>query len=85
LHENPGTDNNSRNPTISDNTAGQSDNQLPVVNPQENLPISLRKQRRTRSASTHLKDFVTQKYDIANFISYKYCTPSFQNFIASLL
>jgi hypothetical protein len=44
LHEDPGTDSNSINPTTPGSTAGQSDSQLSFVNPQDNLPIALRKQ-----------------------------------------
>jgi hypothetical protein len=44
----------------------------------------LRKQTRTRTTPGHLKDFVGYRHNIANFISYKHCSSTFQSFIASL-
>jgi hypothetical protein len=44
----------------------------------------VRRSTRARNSPEYLKDYIRPKHDIANFISYKYCSPSFQSFIASL-
>jgi hypothetical protein len=84
MHMDPGTTNNTRSSVAPICTTRHSDNQLSIPTPQDNLPIALRKPTRTKNTPGHLKDFVGYKHDIANFISYKYCSPSFQSFIASL-
>lgn len=62
-----------------------STNQPSIPIPQENdLPIALRKPTRSSNIPTRLKDYVGYKHNIANFISYKHCSPSFQSFISSL-
>ena len=50
----------------------------------EGVPIALRKPNRSSNIPTRLKDYVGYKHDIANFMSYKNCSSSFQSFIASL-
>jgi hypothetical protein len=84
VHEDPGTDSTPINYVTPISSGGQSDNRIPIVNPQESLPIALRKPTRVRNSPEYLKDYVRPRHDIANFISYKYCSPSFQSFIASL-
>jgi hypothetical protein len=82
MHGDPGTNSNFYDSAAPINTTGQSDNQPSTSS--ENFPIAVRKSPRTRNPPRYLKDFVGHKYDIANYISYKYCNPSFQSFIASL-
>jgi hypothetical protein len=84
MHKDPGTDCTYPNSTTPISTGGQGDNQISTVNPQANLPIALRKPARTRATPGHLKDFVGYRHNIANFISYQHCSPTFQSFIASL-
>jgi hypothetical protein len=82
MHGDPGTNSNFYDSAAPINTTGQSDNQPSTSS--ENFPIAVRKSPRTRNPPRYLKDFVGHKYDITNYISYKYCNPSFQSFIASL-
>jgi hypothetical protein len=85
MHEDPGTDLHSLSPVAPTSTTGHSENQLPNLEPQENdLPIALRKSTRSSNTPPRLRDYVGYKHNIANFISYKHCSPSFQSFIASL-
>ena len=79
MREGPGTNTMPSNSVAPTSTSGQSDNQLST--PVDNLPIALRRPTRTRNTPGYLKDY---KHDIANHISYKYCSPSLQSFIASL-
>lgn len=81
MHEDPGTNLHSLSPVAPTRTIGQGSNQLSTHDSQTDLPIALRKPTRTLNVPSYLKDY---KHDIANFISYKHCSPSFQSFIASL-
>jgi hypothetical protein len=47
-------------------------------------PIALRKPVRRTEIPARLKDCVGYKHDVAKFISYDKCSPSFKGFIASL-
>jgi transposase InsO family protein len=85
MPEDPGTDLHSLSPVAPTSTTGHSDNQLPNLEPQENeLPIALRKSTRSSNIPPRLRDYVGYKHNIANFISYKHCSPSFRSFITSL-
>ena len=84
MHEDSGNDDHSPSPVAPTSTIGHSDNQLSTLVPQDELPIALRKPTRTLNATSHLKDYVGYKHNIANFITYRHCSPSFQGFIASL-
>ena len=87
MHGDPGNNPqdslNPSNPPTS--TLEQGENQLSTEPSLENdLPIALRKPTRSSNVPARLKDYVGHKYDIANFVSYKNCSPFFQSFIASL-
>ena len=72
-------------PNAPTSTLEQGENQLSTEPSLENdLPIALRKPTRSSNVPARLKDYVGHKYDIANFVSYKNCSPFFQSFIASL-
>ena len=49
--------------------------------PENDQPIAVRKPTRSSNIPAYLKDY---KHDISNFISYEFCNPSFQSFVASL-
>jgi hypothetical protein len=51
---------------------------------QQQLKIS-RKPTRSSNVRAHLKHYVGYKHDISNFISYKSCSPSFQNLLPLLI
>jgi hypothetical protein len=85
MHDNP--DNSTQSPCslVPVSTLEQGENQPPTQSSSHNdLPIALRKPHRSSNIPTHLKDYVGYKHDIANFMSYKNCSSSFQSFIASL-
>jgi hypothetical protein len=82
MHEDPCTNSHSLSPNAPPSTIEQGDNQLYTQPPPENdQPIAVRKPTRSSNIPAHLKDY---KHDISNFISYKFCNPSFQSFVASL-
>lgn len=83
MHGNPSTDH-SPGPIAPTSATGQSDNQFSISVPQDELPIALRKPTRNLNVPSHLKDYVGYRHNIANFISYKNCSPSFHSFITSL-
>jgi hypothetical protein len=57
-----------------------------IVNPVviSNAPIALKKPVRYTKIHVPLKDCVGYKHDVAKYISYEKCSPSFKGFIASL-
>jgi hypothetical protein len=79
MHEDPGTSTIPSNSVAPTSISWHNENQLSTS--VDSLPIALRKSSRTRNTPGYLKDY---KYDIANYISYEYCSPSLQTFIASL-
>jgi transposase InsO family protein len=84
MHEDPGTNSLSFSPVTPTSTMGPGDNQLATPNPQNDLPIALRKPTRSLNVPRYLKDYIGHKHDIAHFMSYKHCSPSFQSFLVSL-
>jgi hypothetical protein len=88
MHEDSGTNSHSLSPDAPSSILEQGDNQVPpqvtLIPPKIDIPIALRKATRSSNIPAHLKDYVGYKHDIANFISYKTCSPSFQSFISSL-
>jgi hypothetical protein len=85
MHEDPHNGTQSPDPIYPSSTLEQGENQ-PSTQPSSHndLPIALRKPHRSSNIPAHLKDYVGYKHDIANFMSYKNCSSSFQSFIASL-
>jgi hypothetical protein len=57
---------------------------VPSSSPSPDCSIALRKEARKTNIPARLKDCVGYKHDIANFVSYEKCSPSFKGFIASL-
>ena len=85
MHEDPNIIPESPDPIAPSSTLKQGENQsFTQSSSQNDLPIALRKPNRSSNFATRLKDYVGYKHDIANFLSYKNCGPSFQSFIASL-
>jgi hypothetical protein len=79
MHEESGTNTESPLPLAPSSTFEQGENQLSTqpLHPND-LPIALRKSIRTTDIPAHLKDYVVgYKYDIANFVSYTKCNPTF--------
>ena len=82
MHEDPGTNSHSLSPNVPSSTLEQGDNQLSTQStPRNDQPIAVRKPTRSSNIPAYLKDY---KHDIFNFISYEFCNPSFQSFVASL-
>jgi len=82
MHEDPGTNSHSLSPNAPCSTLEQGDNQLSTQpTPENDQPIAVRKPTRSSNILAYLKDY---KHDISNFISYEFCNPSFQSFVASL-
>jgi hypothetical protein len=79
MHGDPGTNTIPTSSVAPISTSGESDNQSSTST--DRLPIALRKSSRTRTPPEYLKDY---KHDIANYISYKCCSPSLQSFFAPL-
>jgi hypothetical protein len=78
------------NPSTTDDSTHDANNEgtesltVPSSSPSPDCPIALRKEARKTNIPTRLKDCVGYKHDIANFVSYEKCSPSFKGFIASL-
>ena len=82
MHEDPGTNSHPLSPNAPCSTLEQGDNQLSTQpTPENDQPIAVRKPTRSSNILAYLKDY---KHDISNFISYEFCNPSFQSFVASL-
>jgi hypothetical protein len=72
--------------TIVDTTEGEG-TEIPMTisnTPKDDCPIALRKPVRHTNVPARLKDYVGYKHDIAKFLTYENCSPSFKGFIASL-
>jgi hypothetical protein len=84
MHEGPGTNSLSFSP-VTPSSIGQDDNRLATPNPQNDLPIALRKPTRSLNAPRYLKDYIGYKHDIAHFMSYNRCSPSFKALLSLLI